>query len=227
MDHLLHNIQDITQRIASAARQSGRNASEIILVAVSKTVGLEEVGQAITCGISDFGENRSRELARKQAHYPGARWHMIGQLQTNKVKEVVGRTALIHSLDRWSLAEALDREGARQSVRVDALLEVNVASEEQKAGLGIGEVRTFLEAARRLPNLRIKGLMTMAPMSDNPEDSRPIFRTLHNLFTSCQQNPPGGNVQMQYLSMGMSQDFEVAVEEGANIVRVGTAIFAK
>lgn len=227
MDHLLRNIQDITQRIANAARQSGRNAGEIILVAVSKTVGWEEVGQAVQCGITDFGENRSRELVLKQAHYPGVRWHMIGQLQTNKVKEVVGRTALIHSLDRWSLAEALEREAARQSVTIDTLLEVNVAGEEQKAGLYVAEVRPFLEAASRLPNLRIKGLMTIAPMSSEPEDSRPIFRTLHNLFKSCQQNPPGGNVQMRYLSMGMSQDFEVAVEEGANIVRVGTAIFAK
>lgn len=227
MDYIQHNIEDIRKKIDIAAQQSGRNASEIILVAVSKTVGLEQVEQAFNFGIRDFGENRSRELALKQARFPEARWHMIGQLQTNKVKEVIGKANLIHSLDRWTLAEALNREAERQSITVDALLEINAAGEAQKAGLDAGEVKSFLEAMVKLPHLRIMGLMTMAPLSDDPETSRPVFRTLHNLFTTYQKIPPGGNVQMQYLSMGMSQDFEVAVQEGANIVRVGTAIFAK
>lgn len=227
MDIFKQNIEDIWGKISIAARQSGRSPDDITLVAVSKTVGLEEVKKAIQCGIKDFGENRSRELVRKQLAFPEARWHMIGQLQTNKVKEVVGKSVLIHSLDRWSLAEALDREAGRRDAAVDALLEINVAGEAQKAGLAISEAKGFLEAASRLPFLRIKGLMTMAPLSQEPEDSRQIFRTLHRLFNHFQETPPGGNVCMQYLSMGMSQDYEVAVQEGANIVRIGTAIFAK
>ncbi len=227
MEQLLQNIEDVRRRISAAAVKSGRSPGDVKLVAVSKTVGIEEVKQASQYGITDFGENRSRDLAARQELFPGARWHMVGQLQSNKVKEVVGRAYLIHSLDRWSLAEALNREAARQSVIVDALLEINVAGEKQKAGLGPEEARAFLESIYQLPQIRVTGLMTMAPASENPEDSRPVFKTLHTLFSSLKSLTAGGNVQMLHLSMGMSQDYEVAVQEGADLVRVGTAIFSK
>jgi len=219
-----NSINLVKKRIEAAALKSGRNSSAITLVAVSKTVDNETVRQAYELGIRDFGENRAQELNRKVAALPEARWHFIGRLQTNKVKDVVGKAVLIHSLDRWSLAEEIDKRGQSKGIEVPCLLQVNIAGEEQKAGVEPREVESFLQSVGQLKSIRIYGLMTMAPLLDNSEYARPIFKELAEIKNrySKTQYP---NVDLRYLSMGMSQDYEVAIEEGANIVRIGSAIF--
>lgn len=217
-------ILSVRGRMARAAATSGRLVDEITLVAVSKTVGEAEIRKAALMGISDFGENRTRDLALKQQVFPNLKWHMIGRLQTNKVKEIIGRCLLIHSLDRWNLAEEIERRAKALNITIDALLQVNIAGEEQKAGLSPNDVETFLDSVGQLGSLRIKGLMTIAPEVDNQEKTRPIFRELYQIQQKL-RNRKWTNVDLKCLSMGMSQDFEVAIEEGANLVRVGSAIF--
>jgi pyridoxal phosphate enzyme (YggS family) len=214
----------VRERIARAAAKSGRPVDEITLVAVSKTVGEAEIRQAALMGISDFGENRTRDLALKQQLFPELKWHMIGRLQTNKVKEILGRCILIHSLDRWNLAEEIERRARIMNMTIDVLLQVNIAGEEQKAGLPPDDMKAFLDSAGQLSSLRIKGLMTIAPELDNQEKTRPIFRELYQMQQKF-INQKRVNVELKCLSMGMSQDFEVAIEEGANLVRIGSAIF--
>lgn len=214
----------VRERMARAAAKNGRSLDEITLVAVSKTVGEAEIRQAASMGVSDFGENRTRDLAFKQQLFPKLKWHMIGRLQTNKVKEILGRCILIHSLDRWNLAEELERRARATNLTVDALLQVNIAGEKQKAGLAPGDVKAFLDSAGQFSALRIRGLMTMAPELDNQEKTRPIFRELYQMQQKFIKEK-WINVDLKCLSMGMSQDFEVAIEEGANLVRIGSAIF--
>lgn len=211
-------------RMARAAATSGRSLDDITLVAVSKTVGEAEIQKASLMGISDFGENRTRDLALKQQALPNLNWHMIGRLQTNKVKEIIGRCLLIHSLDRWNLAEEIERRAKAMNITADALLQVNIAGEEQKAGLSPNDVKAFLDSVGQLGSLRIKGLMTIAPEVDNQEKTRPVFRELYQIQQKLRSRK-WANVELKCLSMGMSQDFEVAIEEGANLIRVGSAIF--
>lgn len=221
---LQERITIVKNRIAAAAARSGRSASDITLVAVSKTVASETVRRAYELGVTDFGENRVQEFNCKMGELPQAHWHLIGRLQTNKVKDVVGKAALIHSLDRWNLAEALNKRGLQQGVTVPCLLQINIAGEEQKAGIEPDEVEIYLESLGQLEALRIEGLMTMAPLLDEGEKARPVFKELYHIKEIMSKNRYN-NVNLHYLSMGMSQDYEVAIEEGANIVRVGSAIF--
>lgn len=222
---LQESITIVKNRIAVAAAKSGRNAADIKLVAVSKTVDSDTVRRAYELGITDFGENRVQEFSHKIEELPQACWHLIGRLQTNKVKDIAGKAVLIHSLDRWNLAEALNKRGLQQGVTVPCLLQVNVAGEEQKAGVEPEEVDSFLESLGQLEALRIEGLMTMAPLLDQGEKARPVFKELYQIKEKTSKNRYN-NVNLRYLSMGMSQDFEIAIEEGANIVRIGSAIFA-
>lgn len=225
MDKIKDNLINVRQRIEQACARSGRNPGEVLLVAVSKTADIDAVRRAHEAGISDFGENRVQELKRKYDAFPEVRWHMIGRLQTNKVKEVVGQVELIHSLDRWKLAEELNKRAEFIDIKINALLQVNIAGEEQKAGVDPADVADFLDSVGSLPNLRIKGFMTMAPLEEsNIEKVRPVFRELYQLREEFKRRDYK-NVSLEYLSMGMSQDYEIAIEEGANIVRVGTAIF--
>ncbi len=221
---LQERITVVKNRIAAAAAKSGRTAADIMLVAVSKTVDSETVRRAYELGVTDFGENRVQEFNRKIREIPQARWHLIGRLQTNKVKDVVGMAVLIHSLDRWNLAEALNKRGLQQGVTLPCLLQINIAGEEQKAGIEPDEVESFLESLGQLEALRIEGLMTMAPLLAEGEKARPVFKELYQIKEKMSKNRYN-NVNLRYLSMGMSQDYEVAIEEGANIVRVGSAIF--
>ncbi|MGI6550295.1 MAG: YggS family pyridoxal phosphate-dependent enzyme [Syntrophomonadales bacterium] len=224
MTELAGNIQIVREKVRKAAIRAGTDPNAICLVAVSKTAGPEEIGVACQNGITDFGENRVQDLLRKQSEYPQAKWHMIGHLQTNKVKDIVGRVCLIHSLDRWELAEYIERRAEREGVVVPALLQVNVSGEKSKGGVTPSEVPDFLTAIDRFNHLQIQGLMTMAPEVDDPEETRPVFKELRKIFDiTKKQNYP--HVEMCYLSMGMTQDFEVAIEEGANMVRVGRALF--
>lgn len=224
MEVLAENLVTVRKKVVQAALRAGTDPNTILLVAVSKTVGLKEIGLAYQHGISDFGENRVQDLMQKQSEFPQAKWHMIGHLQTNKVRDLIGRTCLIHSLDRWALAEYIERRAEREGVVVPTLLQINVSGEESKGGVAPSEVNDFLTALSQFSHLRVQGLMTMAPEVDNPEETRPVFKEMRRLFdTIKRQNYP--QVEMCFLSMGMTQDFEVAIEEGANIVRVGRALF--
>lgn len=221
MIDVVSNYKIVQQKIKEAALRSGRDPEKVKLVAVTKTVPVEEIVKVIKAGATNLGENRVQELLNKHALLPESNWHLIGHLQTNKVKKVVGKTALIHSLDRWSLAEALQQAAAKENTSVNVLVQVNVSGEQSKYGLNPQEVQDFIGAAADLPNLKISGLMTMAPFVNNPEEARPVFKELYNMKQKLQAKW----VNLQHLSMGMTNDYQVAVEEGADIVRVGSAIF--
>lgn len=224
MATLAGNIKAVREKVRRAALKAGTDPSAVHLIAVSKTVGLEEIDMACRQGLTDFGENRVQDLKIKQSRYPQVRWHMIGRLQTNKVKDVIGRAFLIHSLDRWSLAEYIEKRAEKERTVVSALLQVNVSGEKSKSGVAPEEVKDFLHAVSQLNHLRVLGLMTMAPEVDDPEETRPVFKELRRIFDIVKEsNYP--RVEMRYLSMGMTQDFEVAIEEGANMVRIGRVLF--
>jgi len=215
----------VRKRVVDAADCVGRDPEDVTIVAVSKTVGPEDVRLAIAAGARDFGENRAQEFVTKQALFPEARWHFIGTLQTNKVGMVVGKAALIHSVDSIKLLQAIDRRAAAIAVVQPVLLEVNVSGEDSKHGFAPERVEEALRAASEMENVEVKGLMTMAPFT-KPEKVRPVFRALHRLFAQC-AGMRFTRVDLTELSMGMTNDFTVGVEEGATIVRVGRAIFGK
>jgi len=218
------NYRRVLGRIAAAAARAGRDPGGVTLVAVTKSVGVEEVRILHALGHRDFGENRIQPARDKiAATRPlGLRWHMIGHLQRNKVKEALENFALIHSLDSLRLAEEIERRAAGRGEQRELFVEVNVSGETSKFGLRPDEVVGLLEVAARLPHLHITGLMTMAPFSAEAEASRPYFRQLRQLQAALREKYP----DLVHLSMGMSQDFEVAIEEGADFVRIGTALFA-
>ncbi len=208
-------------RIAEAAIRSGRDPGAVRLIAVTKTVGLETVRRAAALGIEDFGENRVQDAAEKVAAMPGLRWHFIGHLQSNKVKEVLPAYALIHSLDRLSLAEALQDQAKKVRSPAEVLIQVNVSGEQSKFGLAPGELPVFLEKIAAFDQVKVKGLMTMAPYLEDPEETRSYFRQLRLLRDANQKV----GLSLPELSMGMTNDFLVAVEEGATMVRIGSALF--
>ena len=218
------NLLAIRKKISLAAGRTGRSGREVQLVAVTKGVSVARIETALAAGVKILGENRVQELLAKQPLLPaGSEWHFVGHLQTNKVKYVLERVSLIHSLDSWRLAQAISRQAAKAGKEVNVLAQVNVAGEKTKYGLAPGEVIDFLGAAGALPGLKVRGLMTIAPAADNPEAARPVFRALRLLFERARALFPAAGID--YLSMGMSNDYLVAVEEGANLIRLGTAIF--
>ncbi len=214
----------VRERIAAAAHRAGRSVDEIELVAVSKTQPIEAVREVLAAGVRVFGENRVQEGVVKVPALPEARWHFIGRLQRNKARRAVELFELIHGLDSVRLAETLARLGEERGRPVDALIEVNVGGEGSKGGVAEGELDAFAEHCATLSGLRILGLMAIPPFLDDPEEVRPYFRALaaHAERLRARKLP---NVTMRHLSMGMSGDFEVAIEEGATLVRVGTALF--
>ncbi|MCL6477239.1 MAG: YggS family pyridoxal phosphate-dependent enzyme [Peptococcaceae bacterium] len=218
------NLAVLRGNVLAAAVKAGRNPADIKIVAVSKNVPVDRMLTAVEEGVTDLGENRVQELLSKQPHFgSGVRWHLIGHLQTNKVKAVVGRVELIHSLDSWRLAVEIDRRSGEAGVVSEVLVQVNASGEKTKYGLNPVEVPDFIAGTRELPGLAVRGLMTIAPLVDDPEEVRPVFRCVRDLFFDIKQRMPF--VSMTYLSMGMTDDYLVAVEEGANILRVGTGIF--
>jgi hypothetical protein len=223
MDAIAANLEEIRRRMAEAARRSGRDPASVRLVAVSKTYPAESVAAAAATGQRIFGESRVQESRDKiPACPPGLEWHFIGHLQKNKVRQALPLFPFFHSIDSTALAGAIDRIAGETGVKAQGLLEVNVSGEETKHGFTPEELRAQFPTLSKLPHLRIRGLMTMAPYSDNPEDARPVFRTLRELrdeLQSTYQHP------LPELSMGMSGDFEPAIEEGATLVRVGSSIF--
>ncbi len=221
------NINAVEDRIQSACSLSGRKREEVKLIAVSKTKPIEMLQQAYACGCRDFGENKVQELLEKYDKMPkDIRWHMIGHLQRNKVKYIVGKVSMIHSVDSLRLAEEISREAVRKDTAVDILIEVNVAAEESKYGITPTEVPDLVEKIAALPGIKVCGLMTIAPYTENPEENRPFFRKLKQLSVDI-QGKNIDNVNMSVLSMGMTGDYSVAIEEGATCIRVGTGIFGE
>ena len=219
---LKENLNKINERLRRAAAKRGVSPEEITLVAVTKTVPTETINAAHQLGINNFGENRVQEALSKIDFLPGGiRLHFIGHLQSNKVRHVVPVFDLIHSLDSIKLAGVIQKEGEKRDKKVNVLLQVNIGDEKSKFGFKREEVEDALVEMATYRNLKVLGLMTVAPFLPDPEEVRPYFRLLYQLFKSIKI--PG--IEMKYLSMGMSNDFEVAVEEGANMVRLGTALF--
>jgi pyridoxal phosphate enzyme (YggS family) len=215
----------IRRQVIDAADAAGRDPEDVTVVAVTKTVGIEDIRAALVAGVHDFGENRVQEFLGKYGLFPTARWHFIGTLQTNKVKDIVGKAFLIHSVDSPHLLAEVDRRATQAGVVQPVLLQVNVSGEQSKHGLDPADVREVLIGASGMDGVEVRGLMTMAPLG-RPEDARWVFRELRELRDSLREMPLNG-VELHELSMGMSNDFRVAVEEGATIVRVGRAIFGR
>jgi PLP dependent protein len=222
--------QEVRARIASAAGRSGRSPTDVLIVAVTKTVPAPALREAFALGFTTFGENRVQEARDKRAALDdlAARWELIGRLQTNKVTRAVELFVRVQSVDSLRLAEELDRRAGERAVVLPVLLEVNVAGEASKAGFAVSELTAAAAAITRLPHLRPEGLMTVAPLGEQAEDARPVFRELSRLReTLRQQVPCAPNGGWKELSMGMSDDFEIAIEEGATIVRIGRALFGE
>ena len=221
------NIISVKNNISQAMKNS-KTEQAVTLIAVSKTKPVEDIKEAYDAGIRDFGENKVQELSKKYELLPkDIRWHMIGHLQRNKVKDVVGKAALIHSVDSLRLAEEISKESAKKNLVTDILIEVNIAMEESKFGFSDYEtLLTFLQNIAILPNICVKGLMTVAPYTENPEENRCYFSKLRQLAVDITKKNID-NISMDILSMGMTGDYEVAIEEGATYVRVGTGIFGE
>ncbi len=219
------NLEEVEKRIQAACERAGRKREEITLIAVSKTKPIEDLKEAYDLGVRIFGENKVQELTEKYEALPeDIQWHMIGHLQTNKVKYIVDKAALIHSVDSLKLAETIEKEAAKKDCIANILIEVNVAQEETKFGVHSDEVIPLIEKIALLPHVRIQGLMTIAPFVENSEENRTIFRSLQKLSVDIMQKNID-NVNVSILSMGMTNDYEVAIEEGATMIRVGTGIF--
>ena len=221
------NLDTVLDNINVACRVSKRDASDVTLIAVTKTKPVEMLLEAYDHGIRDFGENKVQELVDKYDKVPkDARFHMIGHLQKNKVKYLISKTVLIHSVDSFELAKVIEKESAKQNTVTDILIEVNVAKEETKFGIRSEELKDLYDQIKELKHIRARGLMTIAPYVDDPEENRQYFVELRNLLIDMRDENIDNN-SMDILSMGMTNDYMVAVEEGATYVRVGTGIFGE
>lgn len=224
---LKENLANVEKNIEQACKNAGRSRDEVTMIAVSKTKPVEMLQEIYDENIRDFGENKVQELCSKMEQLPSdIRWHMIGHLQRNKVKYIVGKVELIHSVDTYRLAEEINIQAKKQNVIVPILVEVNIAHEESKFGISAEDAILLVEEISKLENIRIKGLMTIAPYVENPEDNRLYFRKIKQLSVDI-TNKNIDNVFMEILSMGMTGDYMVAIEEGATMVRVGTGIFGE
>lgn len=224
---LSDNLQKVRSNIINSCEAVGRNPDEVTLIAVSKTKPVEILQEAYDAGARIFGENKVQEILDKYDQLPSdIQWHMIGHLQRNKVKYIIDKVAMIHSVDSLRLAETIEQEAAKKDIVMPVLLEVNVAEEESKFGLKLKEVLPLVEEINHFSHVQIMGLMTIAPFTLNPEDNRKVFRALKKLSVDISEKNIN-NVNMSVLSMGMTGDYEVAVQEGSTMVRVGTGIFGE
>lgn len=222
---LKEQLEEVEQKIQSACERAGRKREEVTLIAVSKTNPVPVLKEAYDLGVRVFGENKVQEFTGKYEVLPkDICWHLIGHLQTNKVKYIIDKATLIHSVDSLKLAETIEREAAKKHCVAQILVEVNVAEEESKFGLKIDEVIPFIEKISVFEHIKVCGLMTIAPFVENPEDNRPVFSNLQKLSVDIKEKNID-NINVSILSMGMTNDYEVAIEEGATMVRVGTGIF--
>lgn len=221
------NIDEVRKRIENSAKKVGRNPDDILLLAVSKTIDVPKIKEAVACGLNSLGENRVQEIMEKyEPMGDGINWHLIGHLQTNKVKYIIDKVCLIHSVESIKLATEIDKKAEKSGVIMDILVEVNMAGEESKFGIAPSECESFIRELSKFKNIRVKGLMTVAPFTENPEDNRIYFRKLKEMLVDINSKNID-NINMCELSMGMTGDYEVAIEEGATIVSVGTGIFGE
>ena len=218
---------EVKRRVDEAAKRSGRNPEDVVLIAVTKTHPASEINEAIDAGATDIGENRVQEVLEKQDDVKDVRWHLIGHLQTNKVRQVIDKVVMIHSVDSLKLAHEIDKRALAHGITMDVLIEINSAMEETKSGIAADELRQLCEEiTAECGNVRICGIMCIPPIAAEPEDSRPYFKEAADLFKEMQNwDLPKDRFCPTELSMGMSGDFEVAIEEGATMVRVGSSIF--
>lgn len=227
MESIRENIDAVNRIKGEAAVKSGRKAEDVLLCAVTKTRTAEEINEAIDAGITDIGENKVQEIMDKFDSVKPVRWHLIGHLQTNKVKYIIDKVSMIHSVDSLHLAQEIDKRAAQHGITMDILIQVNSAQEESKFGISTDETEGMIrDILDKCPNIRIRGLMCIAPFAENPEDVRVYFaqvKKLYDEYSSIEHK----NLDFKYLSMGMSHDYEVAILEGSNLIRVGTAIFGE
>ena len=227
MEDIRANLEAVHGRISQAASKAGRAEEDVLLVAVSKTRTPEEINTAIDAGVTDIGENKVQEIMDKYEAVKPVKWHMIGHLQTNKVKYIIDKVDMIHSVDSMKLAKEIDKRAKAHDLTMDILVQINPAQEESKFGVSIEDagnlVREILDTCE---NIRIKGLMSVAPIAEDPRDVKPYFDGVKAKYDELAkiEHP---NLDFKYLSMGMSHDFEVAIEAGSNLVRVGSAIFGE
>lgn len=220
------NIYTILEKTKQAAIRSGRNLEDITVIAVSKTVDSERAREAVEAGLVNLGENRVQELVKKydELSNTNVKWHLIGHLQKNKVKYIIDKTVLIHSLESLELAKEIDKKAKQHDLISNVLIELNIGEEESKFGISEDVVYEFVKSLEQFENIKVLGLMTVAPFTENPEDVRWVFKKMKEIFDKI-SGMKLKNTEMKYLSMGMTNDFEIAIEEGANIIRIGTAIF--
>ena len=225
MSTIKENIEKVNERKEAAAKQCGRNGDDILLVGVTKTRSADEINEGIDAGLTDIGENKVQEIMDKYDFVKPVRWHMIGHLQTNKVKYIIDKVSMIHSVDSYKLAEEINKRAGQHGITMDILIQVNSAEEESKFGVTTREADQLIAAiAEQCPNVRIRGLMCIAPFAENPDDIRQYFAEVKQIYDNYAAEKTD-RIDFSYLSMGMTHDFEVAIEEGSNLIRVGTAIF--
>lgn len=223
--YIQENLREVKDRVAQAAIKSGRQPEDITLIAVTKTLPVDVINAAIGFGVADIGENKVQEVMDKYDQVIGGpKWHLIGHLQTNKVKYIIDKVSLIHSVDSFRLAEEISKRAEKAGLIMEILVQVNVAEESTKFGLSVEEVSELVEAISVLPGIRIKGLMTIAPFIDDETELRKYFSQMKEIFETLKKTMYN-KADMTYLSMGMTNDYELAIEEGANMVRIGTGLF--
>jgi len=222
------NIDGILERIAAACERSGRNPDDITLIAVSKTVNADRAREAVEGGILNLGENRVQELVDKYEKLSDitVKWHMIGHLQKNKVKYIIDKAELIHSVESVELANEIDKRAAKNNLKANVLVELNIGEEESKFGISEENVYDFVKSLEQFENINVLGIMTVAPFAEDPEEIRWVFKKMKVIFDKL-SSMNIKNSNMKFLSMGMTNDFEIAIEEGANIIRIGTAVFGE
>lgn len=220
------NIDNIIKRVEACALKAGRNPKDITVIAVSKTVDAARAKEAVESGLLNLGENKVQELVNKYETLTdlGIKWHMIGHLQKNKVKYIIDKTELIHSVESVDLANEINKRAMQHGLIANILIELNIAKEESKFGINDENVYYFVKELEQFENIKVMGLMTVAPNSENPEEIRWVFKKMKEIYENI-SSMDLKNTEMKYLSMGMTNDFEIAIEEGSNIVRIGTAIF--
>lgn len=224
--NIKENIDIILKKVSAAAARSGRNPEDITVIAVSKTVDADRAREAAEGGLINLGENRVQELVSKyeQLSDIDVKWHLIGHLQKNKVKYIIDKAVLIHSVENLELANEINKRALQHDMTANVLIELNIGEEESKFGINGENVYEFVKSMEQFENIKVLGLMTVAPFSENPEDIRWVFKKMKEIFDKI-SGMKLKNTEMKFLSMGMTNDFEIAIEEGANIVRIGTAIF--
>lgn len=227
MEYIKENLDSIEERIQKACERAGRLRDEVQLIAVSKTVEADVMNASIDVGVTDLGENRVQEIRRKFDDVKPAKWHLIGHLQTNKVKYIIDKVDLIHSVDSLKLAEEISKRAKSHHRKMSILLQVDMAEEAQKFGMATEEVKDLLNQILELENIHVEGLMFIAPFVDDPEEVRDHFKSMKVLFDDIQRSMTHERLHMKHLSMGMTGDFEVAIEEGATLLRIGTGVYGK